>query len=58
MQNLEKLSELQYKIAGNSINFSSSVKYLDIHLNQSLTDGNDIMKHVCILQEISWKVIF
>ena len=29
-------------IADNTINFSNSVKYLSIHLIQSLTDGNGI----------------
>ena len=36
-------------IAGNSINFSNSVKYLGIHLNQSLTGGIDIMRQVTFL---------
>ena len=30
-------------------NFSNPVKYLGIHLNQSLTDDNDIMKQVKFL---------
>ena len=36
-------------IAGNPISFSNFVKYLGIHLNQSLTDNNDIMKQVKFL---------
>ena len=47
-------------IAGNSINFSNSVNYLGIYLNQSLTEYNDIMRqvHFCVQQEISCEVIF
>ena len=37
---------LEFYIAGNLINFSNSVKYLGIYLNQSLTDDNDIMRQV------------
>ena len=36
-------------IAGNPINFSNSVKYLDGHLNQLVTDNNDIMGRVKFL---------
>ena len=35
--------------AGNPFNFRYSVKYLGIHLNQSHTDDNDIMRQIKFL---------
>ena len=36
-------------VAGDPINLSNFVKYLGIHLNQSLTDDDDIMRQVKFL---------
>ena len=62
MQNVEELLVLQYNIAGNPIQFSKSVKYFGIHLNQFLTDDNDIMSSdgywVRRMRQLPWAPLF